>query len=458
MKEDTNISNYSKFDSQLLTTFTSSLYIAGLIASLFASSVTRAFGRKASILVRSTAFLAGSALRGRGGTMWQIKKSFLTFNNYSPDLTPLAPAFAKPPINLHLFVALDLTLCICLEPADHYIFSLKMKKQTIDKFFKRKNPESTQADTQLPSVSNPEPPISENRPTKSSRVETNEVDVNSLERDPGLRRQIWSYPVNQQDEIRRAYIRASPYQPVRSKNPQFGDHGRSFQSSWYSLFPTWLEYSIANDAAFCLPCFLFNKPSGHKGAKAFTVDGFRTWGKVRGKKCAFLNHVGTNPDSAHKRAEKSCEDLMNQSQHIQHVFHKYTTQDIVDNRLRVKFLIRTARYLALQDSAFRGHDESESSDNRGNFLKLLEVKTIREEIGDAKFCIIVDEARDKSKKEQMAIVLRFVDKDGIVRERFFGLVHVSETSAQTLKKEIYFVLSNHTLNIHGEMQMQLMKR
>ena len=76
-----------------------------------------------------------------------------------------------------------------------------MKKQTIDKFFKRKTPESTQADTQLPSVSNPEPPISENRPTKSFRVETNEVDINSLERDPGLCRQIWSYHVNQQDEI-----------------------------------------------------------------------------------------------------------------------------------------------------------------------------------------------------------------------------------------------------------------
>ena len=87
-----------------------------------------------------------------------------------------------------------------------------------------------------------------------------------------------------------------------------------------------MEYSIANDAAFSLPYFLFSKPSGHRRAKAFTVDGFRTWGKVRGKKCAFLNHVGTDPDSAHKRAEKSCEDLMNQSQHIQHVFHKYTTQ------------------------------------------------------------------------------------------------------------------------------------
>ena len=32
-------------------------------------------------------------------------------------------------------------------------------------------------------------------------------------------------------------------------------------------------------------------------------------------------------------------------------------------------------------------------------------KVIREEIGDAKFCILVDESRDQSKKEQMAMVL-----------------------------------------------------
>ena len=53
---------------------------------------------------------------------------------------------------------------------------------------------------------------------------------------------------------------------------------------------------------------------------------------------------------------------------------------------------------------------------------------IREEIGESKFCIIVDEARDESKKEQMAIVLRFVDKVGFVREYFFDLVHVSDTT------------------------------
>ncbi|XP_050224334.1 hexose carrier protein HEX6-like [Mercurialis annua] len=62
MKEDTTISNYCKFDSQLLTSFTSSLYLAGLIATFFASLVTTTYGRKPSILSGGIAFLAGSAI------------------------------------------------------------------------------------------------------------------------------------------------------------------------------------------------------------------------------------------------------------------------------------------------------------------------------------------------------------------------------------------------------------
>ncbi|KAH7855781.1 hypothetical protein Vadar_028773 [Vaccinium darrowii] len=64
MKEDTETSNYCKFDSQLLTSFTSSLYVAGLIASFFASSATQAFGRKSSIFVGGAAFLIGATLSG----------------------------------------------------------------------------------------------------------------------------------------------------------------------------------------------------------------------------------------------------------------------------------------------------------------------------------------------------------------------------------------------------------
>ncbi|KAK7259754.1 hypothetical protein RIF29_25367 [Crotalaria pallida] len=72
MKQDTKISNYCKFDSQLLTTFTSSLYIAGLVASFFASSVTKAFGRKPSILAGGAAFLIGAALGGAALNIYML--------------------------------------------------------------------------------------------------------------------------------------------------------------------------------------------------------------------------------------------------------------------------------------------------------------------------------------------------------------------------------------------------
>ncbi|KAK1386793.1 hypothetical protein POM88_014971 [Heracleum sosnowskyi] len=39
---------------------------------------------------------------------------------------------------------------------------------------------------------------------KSQRIE---IDLNTLERDPGIRKPIWQYDVNQRDAIRRAYIK-----------------------------------------------------------------------------------------------------------------------------------------------------------------------------------------------------------------------------------------------------------
>ncbi|KAK9089495.1 hypothetical protein Scep_028577 [Stephania cephalantha] len=51
---------YCKFDSHKLTMFTSSLYLAALVASFFASTVTRVFGRRSSMFVGGAVFLAGS--------------------------------------------------------------------------------------------------------------------------------------------------------------------------------------------------------------------------------------------------------------------------------------------------------------------------------------------------------------------------------------------------------------
>ncbi|XP_020095411.1 sugar carrier protein C-like [Ananas comosus] len=63
-QRDKSTNQYCKFDSQLLTTFTSSLYLAALIASFFASVVTRVFGRKWSMFGGGITFLIGAALNG----------------------------------------------------------------------------------------------------------------------------------------------------------------------------------------------------------------------------------------------------------------------------------------------------------------------------------------------------------------------------------------------------------
>uniref|UniRef100_A0A2N9EGC5 CCHC-type domain-containing protein n=1 Tax=Fagus sylvatica TaxID=28930 RepID=A0A2N9EGC5_FAGSY len=162
---------------------------------------------------------------------------------------------------------------------------------------------------------------------------------------------------------------------------------------------------------------------------------------------------------------------------------------VLQNRLRLKTTIECVKWLAMQACAFRGHDESSESSNRGNFVEMLKYTAsineniaevilenapgnakytspdiqkeilnilatrvrnkIREEIGDAKFCILVDEALDESNREQMAIVLRFVNRDGFVQECFFDVVGVDETSAKTLKKGICNVLTCHNLQVEN---------
>lgn len=209
------------------------------------------------------------------------------------------------------------------------------------------------------------------------------------------------------------------------------------------------------------------------GQNAFTVGGFRNWKKVGSKNCYFQSHIRKDPSLTHRVVEQMYKDLINQSQHLQKVIDHFTKEQIANNRLQLKASIYIVQHLGFQAISFRGQDESFSSSNRGNFLesfgivtfwneKVAEIiekapkvkKAIREEIGDAKFCIMVDEARNESVKKQMVVVFRNVDAEGFVKECFlFGLIHLIDTAALTLKKGIYSLLSQHCLaiqNIQGQ--------
>ncbi|KAM2675775.1 hypothetical protein EV1_002507 [Malus domestica] len=179
---------------------------------------------------------------------------------------------------------------------------------------------------------------------------------------------------------------------------------------------------------------------------------------------------------------------MNQNQHIQTIVHKQSDQARIDYRTRLNASLDCIRFLLRQGLAFRGHDESEDSSNKGNFLELLKFladhnegikdvvfknapenlkltspdiqkdlvyAAVREttnaimfDIGDdAFFSVLVDESRDISVKEQMAVVLRYVNTNGQVVERFVGIKHVPNTTAISLKEAIDQFFSINGLSI-----------
>ncbi|XP_075481104.1 uncharacterized protein LOC142521809 [Primulina tabacum] len=268
-------------------------------------------------------------------------------------------------------------------------------------------------------------------PSKSQRVV---FDETSLEWDPGLRISMLRHPVNHRDELHE----------LISKWGHINLNCRNTH-----------EYSPSKDALFCFPWYLFELSEAEQSK--FTIEGFRSWKRVNdGVDCAFLSHMGSS-NSTHNKSSKSVVDLMNVTRHIYKVMNRETSEHIQKNRLRLAATIECIHWLILQACGLRYHDESSYSQNCGNFIEMLKLlgkwnasigdvildkapgnarntspevqkeilhiignrvrNKIRDEIGDSKFCILVDEAKDVSNKEQMAIILRFVDAHVVAAEK-----------------------------------------
>ncbi|XP_042380002.1 zinc finger MYM-type protein 1-like [Zingiber officinale] len=200
----------------------------------------------------------------------------------------------------------------------------------------------------------------------------------------------------------------------------------------------------------------------------------------------FNTHVG-GVASAHNDARTQLEAFKNQRQSVSHLLQAQGREMEVAYRTRLTTTLDVTRFLLKQGLPFRGHDESLNSSNKGNFLELIEwytqrndevAKTMNEnapgnnqiksptvqkdltracaaevtnvilnDIKDNIFSLMVDECRDISVKEQMGVVLRYVNKHGCVIERFLAIVHVSDTSAISLKKAIDELFAKHKLSL-----------
>ncbi|KAG8365365.1 hypothetical protein BUALT_Bualt18G0097100 [Buddleja alternifolia] len=116
-----------------------------------------------------------------------------------------------------------------------------MSNNKIDCYFKKR---CSQDNTSSPILETSSTVISEASPTKVQKLDQDSNCLN-IERDPGLRKPIWDYSIDERDKIRRAYLKAGPYQGIPKYSLQHVDrHGRRFLPTWYKRFS---DCEIIND-------------------------------------------------------------------------------------------------------------------------------------------------------------------------------------------------------------------
>ncbi|KAL4112793.1 hypothetical protein QTP88_016522 [Uroleucon formosanum] len=197
------------------------------------------------------------------------------------------------------------------------------------------------------------------------------------------------------------------------------------------------------------------------------------------------NHLGL------KNLEKNCFTILDVVNEHGNLFKKNYNENVRLNHLFMEHLIDLVLFLGKQELAFRGHDKSSDSLNKGNFRELFEMHIIRcsqeiqnhynsikniftgmskstqndlisciseflinqikNEIKQCKFYSIqIDDTTDISQKTQCSIIIRYVTDKFELIERFLGFHNVSEDrTAQGLFNLVNSVL--HEFDIENKL-------
>ena len=253
----------------------------------------------------------------------------------------------------------------------------------------------------------------------------------------------------------------SPKQPkLETFDPKlYGDHLRDFQITWYEKFP-WIHYDTQSSSVSCFPCQKYLNDNHFS---------FNNWKKPERLKKHSSSQ--THLMAMTKWLDSKVAISTNNSILIQ--LNSQHASEVARNREYLRILIETTAHLGKQNVSFRGHNEDRSkltelsSDNRGNFLELLNLQSkncsflkerlkvqsknktygewtsgpIQNELisllaeftqmkiidainndvtGDNVIGVIADETSDISRHEQISLVISYIDKRG--QKAFFSLI------------------------------------
>jgi hypothetical protein len=108
---------------------------------------------------------------------------------------------------------------------------------------------------------------------------------------------------------------------------------------------------------------------GQGGDDAFAKDGWDGFNKSS----RLQDHVGIRPNSFHNTTVKRCNNLMKPDRSIANAVNKQKDVTKEEYLRRLNTAIDATRFLLHQGLAFRGHDESEESKNKGNFREPVDL-------------------------------------------------------------------------------------
>jgi hypothetical protein len=263
-------------------------------------------------------------------------------------------------------------------------------------------------------------------------------------------------------------VGAMPKMIITAKRGGKSNSNYHFHENLYEKY-SWMCGSCKLNKMFCFPCLLFSNSDC-----VWTKTGYSDLGNLTNsskKHVKTEKHIRSVLCLIEFGAKKRIEESLGNS-------FKAHNKKVDKNRKLMKRFIDAVIFLSRQELPFRGHNESRSSENRGNYVELLSLISnydetleshlencgssvnpafsglsnaiqnalihsiaslirhkIKDDISKSDFVsIIVDESPDISHREQMSFLFRYVCKSSVV-ERFVGFFDCSSSRTALLLTE-----------------------